>query len=176
MGDPRPRGPPGARRGARRRRARRPGFRGRGVTYPLGWGTLGCAFPQSLGAALAGGGPVVSVSGDGGFLFACGELATVAQERLPLTALIVDDGSYGMLRFDQRKSGAATYGVDLQTPDFVALAESFGLRAEAVDGLGDGFSSAPPRHVADTEPTVLVARAALEPPPTTSPRWYRPAA
>ena len=54
----------------------------RRLTYPLGWGTLGCAFPQSLGAALAGGGPAVSVSGDGGFLFACGELATVAQERL----------------------------------------------------------------------------------------------
>ena len=65
------------------------------------WGTLGCAFPQALGAALGGAGPVVSVSGDGGFLYACGELATVAQERIPLTAVIVDDGGYGMLRFDQ---------------------------------------------------------------------------
>ncbi len=77
----------------------------RRLTYPLGWGTLGCAFPQSLGAALAGSGPVVSVSGDGGFLFACGELATVAQERLPVTTVIVDDGGYGMLRFDQRRAG-----------------------------------------------------------------------
>jgi acetolactate synthase-1/2/3 large subunit len=148
----------------------------RRMAYPLGWGTLGCAFPQALGAALAGAGPVVSVSGDGGFLFACGELATVAQERLGLTAIIVDDGGYGMLRFDQRKSGAASYGVDLHTPDFVALAQSFGLRSEAVDGLDDAFSAALARHVADPEPTVLVARAALEPPPTTSPRWYRPAA
>jgi thiamine pyrophosphate-dependent acetolactate synthase large subunit-like protein len=148
----------------------------RRVTYPLGWGTLGCAFPQSLGAALAGSGPVVSVSGDGGFLFACGELATVAQERLPLTTLIVDDGGYGMLRYDQRRSGAETYGVDLTTPDFVALAESFGVRAESVDGLDAAFSGALARHLADPEPSVLVARAALEPPPTTSPRWYRPAA
>jgi thiamine pyrophosphate-dependent acetolactate synthase large subunit-like protein len=147
----------------------------RRLTYPLGWGTLGCAFPQSLGAALAGDGPVVSVSGDGGFLFACGELATVAQERLPLTTLIVDDGGYGMLRYDQRRSGAATYGVDLTTPDFVALAESFGVRADAVEGLDDAFSEALARHLADPEPSVLVARAALEPPPTTSPRWYRPA-
>jgi thiamine pyrophosphate-dependent acetolactate synthase large subunit-like protein len=147
----------------------------RRLTYPLGWGTLGCAFPQSLGAALADGGPVVSVSGDGGFLFACGELATVAQERLRLTALIVDDGGYGMLRFDQGRSGAASYGVDLHTPDFVALAASFGVRAEAVDGLDDAFSAALARHLADAEPSVLVARAALEPPPTTSPRWYRPA-
>ncbi len=43
--------------------------------------------------------PVVSVSGDGGMLFAIGELATVAQEQLPLTAVVVDDGGYGMLRF-----------------------------------------------------------------------------
>jgi len=147
----------------------------RRLTYPLGWGTLGCAFPQSLGAALAGGGPVVSVSGDGGFLFACGELATVAQERLPMTTVIVDDGGYGMLRFDQRRAGTPPYGVDLRTPDFVSLAESFGVHAEAVDGLEDDFSTALRRHVGDPEPTVLVARAALEPPPTTSPRWYRPA-
>ncbi len=147
----------------------------RRLVYPLGWGTLGCAFPQALGASLAGDGPVLSVSGDGGFLFACGELATMAQERLPFTALIVDDGGYGMLRFDQRKAGAQTYGVDLTTPDFVALAESFGVRAERVDGLGDAFADKLAAHLADREPSVLVASAALQPPPSTSPRWYRPA-
>ncbi len=147
----------------------------RRLAYPLGWGTLGCAFPQSLGASLTGAGPVVSVSGDGGFLFACGELATAAQERLPLTAVIVDDGGYGMLRFDQRRVGAEPYGVDLATPDFGALAASFGVRADTVDGLGADFTQALAAHVADPQPSVLVARAALEPPPTTSPRWYRPA-
>jgi acetolactate synthase-1/2/3 large subunit len=147
----------------------------RRLQYPMGWGTLGFAFPASLGAACAGAGPVVSVSGDGGFLFACGELATVAQEQLPLTAVIVDDGGYGMLRFDQRRSGHATYGVDLHTPDFVALAGSFGVRAQAVEGLGDAFADALAEHVADPAPSVLVAAAALEPPPTTSPRWYRSA-
>ena len=81
-----------------------------------------------------------------------------------------------MLRFDQRRAGSPPYGVDLHTPDFVALAESFGVRAEAVDGLEDAFTAALRRHVADDEPSVLVARAALEPPPTTSPRWYRPPA
>src|SRR5262249_8953249 len=104
----------------------------RRLTYPLGWGALGCAFPIARGAALAGGGRGVAVAGDGGFLCAVGELATVAQERLPLTTVIVDDGGYGMPRFDQRRSGVESYGVDLRTPDFVALAESFGVRAEAV--------------------------------------------
>jgi acetolactate synthase-1/2/3 large subunit len=117
---------------------------------------------------------VVSVSGDGGFLFACGELATIAQEGLPVTTVIVDDGGYGMLRYDQARRGARTsYGVDLRTPDYVALAKAFGLRADSVDGLGNAFAAALARHMAEPEPTVLVARAALSPPPTTSPRWYR---
>jgi thiamine pyrophosphate-dependent acetolactate synthase large subunit-like protein len=145
----------------------------RRLAYPMGWGTLGWAFPAAIGAALAGPGPGLAVCGDGGFLFACGELATVAQERPPLTALVVDDGGYGMLRYDFERSGHEPTGVDLHTPDFVALAESFGVRAEAVDGLEDAFSGALAAHLADPEPSVLVARAALQPPPTTSPRWYR---
>jgi acetolactate synthase-1/2/3 large subunit len=147
----------------------------RRVQIPLGWGTLGYAFPAALGAALAGAGPVVSISGDGGFLYACGELATVAQEAIPLTAVIVDDGGYGMLRYDQDVSGAERYGVDLHTPDFVALAESFGVRAQAVDGLDDEFGEALAEHVADPAPSVLVARTPdpLVPPPNTSPNWYR---
>jgi thiamine pyrophosphate-dependent acetolactate synthase large subunit-like protein len=139
--------------------------------YPMGWGTLGYAFPAALGAAAAG--PALSVSGDGGFLFACGELATAQQEQLPLTALVVDDGGYGMLRYDQRHSGVETYGVDLATPDFVQLAGAFGIRATAVDGLGDDFGRALGEHLADPAPSLLVARAALTPPPTTSPRWHR---
>jgi thiamine pyrophosphate-dependent acetolactate synthase large subunit-like protein len=147
----------------------------RRLQIPLGWGTLGYAFPAALGAALAGAGPVVAVSGDGGFLFACGELATMAQERIPLTAVIVDDGGYGMLRYDQDVAGAERYGVDLHTPDFAALAAAFGVRAETVDGLDDEFGEALAAHVADPEPSVLVARTPepLVPPPNTSPNWYR---
>jgi acetolactate synthase-1/2/3 large subunit len=149
----------------------------RRLQYPMGWGTLGYAFPASLGAACAAGpgSPVVSFSGDGGFLFACGELATAAQERLPLTAVVVDDGGYGMLRFDQRRAGAPAAGVDLHTPDFAALAQAFDVHAEAVDGVGAAFADALARHVADDEPSLLAVRATLQPPPTTSPRWYRPA-
>jgi acetolactate synthase-1/2/3 large subunit len=146
----------------------------RRLQYPMGWGTLGYAFPASIGAAIAARGPVVSISGDGGFLFACGELATVAQEGLPVTTVIVDDGGYGMLRYDQRNRDQATaYGVDLKAPDFVALAQAFGLRAERVDGLGESFRRALAAQIATDAPTVLVTHAALAPPPTTSPRWYR---
>jgi thiamine pyrophosphate-dependent acetolactate synthase large subunit-like protein len=145
----------------------------RKLTYPLGWGTLGCAFPQGLGAALAGTGPAVTISGDGGFLYAVGELAAAKQENIPLTAVIVDDGGYGMIRYDQDLHGDPREGVDLANPDFVALAASFGIRADSVDGLGEHFGMALKGHVALKEPTLLVARAALGPPPNVSPRWYR---
>lgn len=145
----------------------------RKLSYPLGWGTLGCAFPQGLGAALAGAGPAVSISGDGGFLYACGELAAAKQENIPLTAVVVDDGGYGMIRYDQDLHGDPREGVDLTSPDFVALATSFGIRADSVDGLGEHFGVALKGHVALKEPTMLVARAALGPPPNVSPRWYR---
>jgi len=145
----------------------------RKLTYPLGWGTLGCAFPQGLGAALAGAGPAVSISGDGGFLYAVGELAAAKQENIPLTAVIVDDGGYGMIRYDQDLHGDPREGVDLANPDFVALAAAFGIRADSVDGLGEQFGIALKGHIALKEPTLLVARAALGPPPNVSPRWYR---
>jgi thiamine pyrophosphate-dependent acetolactate synthase large subunit-like protein len=145
----------------------------RKLSYPLGWGTLGCAFPQGLGAALAGAGPAVSISGDGGFLYACGELAAAKQEDIPLTAVIVDDGGYGMIRYDQDLHGDPREGVDLTSPDFVALAAAFGIRADSVDGLGEHFGVALKGHVALNEPTMLVARASLGPPPNVSPRWYR---
>ena len=89
--------------------------RGRGLHYPMGWGTLGWALPASVGAAAAGL-PSVAVIGDGGALFAIGELATIAQERLPLTIVVVDDGGYGMLRWPHEERD----GCELAPVDFVA--------------------------------------------------------
>ncbi|TNC22710.1 thiamine pyrophosphate-binding protein [Amycolatopsis alkalitolerans] len=150
-------------------RARAP----RRFAYPMGWGTLGFGFPASLGAAASGSGRVVCVSGDGGFLYGCGDLATLAQESLPLTVVIVDDGGYGMLRFDQDRAGVPHRGVDLHTPNFVGLARSFGVHAEEVKGFGRAFRRLLGEFVRAEEPNVLVVRAALKPPLNTSPRWYR---
>ncbi len=145
----------------------------RKLAYPVGWGTLGFGFPASLGACLAGAGPTICVTGDGGFLFACGELATVAQARIPVTIVLVDDGGYGMLRFDQTRAGQEPFGVDLTRPDFAALAISFGVSATTVDGVGPAFEDALRRSVGSEDPQMIVVNAALKPPPTTSPRWYR---
>jgi acetolactate synthase-1/2/3 large subunit len=144
--------------------------RPRGLAYPVGWGTLGFGFPAALGAA-ASGRPTVALVGDGGFLFACGELATAAQEQLPLTVVLVDDGGYGMLAYDFTKDGETPVGCDLEPPDFVALAHSFRVQAERVEV--DGVAAALERHLALGAPSMIVVPAALTPPPNTSPRWYR---
>ena len=145
----------------------------RKLAYPLGWGTLGFGFPASLGTALAGTGPIVCVCGDGGFMYACGELATVVQERIPVTIVLVDDGGYGMLRFDQGLAGEEPFGVDLVTPDFAALAASFGVPSTRVEGFGSEFERALGRSLDAGDPSMIIVRASLKPPPTTSPRWYR---
>jgi thiamine pyrophosphate-dependent acetolactate synthase large subunit-like protein len=145
--------------------------RPRSFAYPM-WGTLGFALPASVGAA-ARGDRTICVCGDGGLLFACGELATLAQEGLPVTVIVTDDGGYGMLRFDQVESGAEPFGVDLETPDFVALAKSFGLPASRVDAFGETFRTQLSECLETEGPSVLVVNAELRPPPNTSPRWYR---
>jgi acetolactate synthase-1/2/3 large subunit len=106
-------------------------------------------------------------------MYACGELATMMQERIPLTIVLVDDGGYGMLRFDQLLAGEEPFGVDLLTPDFAALAGSFGLPSTRIDGFGPEFERALRESVRAGEPRLILVRASLKPPPTTSPRWYR---
>ncbi len=145
----------------------------RRLAYPVGWGTLGFGFPASLGPALGQPDPVLAICGDGGFLFACGELATAAQEQADLTVLLVDDGGYGMLRFDQRHAGQETFGVDLVTPDFTQLAQAFGVRAIEVDDVGEPLERALREELATPGPGMVILRAAMDPPPTTSPLWYR---
>lgn len=145
--------------------------RPRALHYPMGWGTLGYAFPASIGAAAAGlQAPVVSFNGDGGMLFAIGELAAIAQEQISLTVVIVDDQGYGMLRYGKDVS-ANRFGTELSSPDFAAIARGFNLATRATVGVGDEFEAALCEAVASEEPNVLVTRAAMTPPRTTSPRW-----
>ncbi len=146
----------------------------RHLAYPVGWGTLGFAFPASLGAALSQPDPVLCICGDGGFLFAAGELATMVQEQIPLTLLIVDDGGYGMLRYDQKVMGQQAVGVDLISPDWHHLAAAFGLPFTKVESSGPPLAEALKEELSKPGPSMLVASAALTPPITTSPRWYRP--
>ncbi|CAM5336738.1 thiamine pyrophosphate-binding protein [Streptomyces hirsutus] len=93
-----------------------------------GAGGLGYALPAALGAAVADPTrPVLAVSGDGGALYSVAELATARQYALDVTWLIVDDGGYGILRQYMTDAYGEPAATDLPGPDFVALAESFGV-------------------------------------------------
>jgi acetolactate synthase-1/2/3 large subunit len=146
--------------------------RPRGLAYPVGWGTLGFGFPAGLGAALSGR-PAVALVGDGGFLFGCGDLATAAQEQIPLTTVLVDDGGYGMLAYDFTRQGEQPLGCDLEPPDFVALARAF--RVDAQEITVEQLGSAVTQGISSRRPSLLVVKASFIPPPSTSPRWYRAA-
>jgi acetolactate synthase-1/2/3 large subunit len=93
-----------------------------------GAGGLGYGFPAALGAAVADPTrPVLAVSGDGGALYSIAELATARQYGLDVTWLIVDDGGYGILREYMTDAFGEPTATELTRPDYVALAESFGV-------------------------------------------------
>jgi acetolactate synthase I/II/III large subunit len=97
-------------------------------------GTLGFGFPTALGVKVAfPRRPVVSVTGDGGFMFAVQELATAVQYGINLVTLVFNNESYGnVFRDQQQQFGGRLLGSELVNPDFVALAESFGVSASSV--------------------------------------------
>lgn len=135
------------------------------------WGTLGMGLPAALGVAAAGFDPVLAVVGDGGFLYAAGELATAVRESLPVVTLIFDDGGYGAIRYDQANSKFRRFGVDWESPDFVAWAKAARTPAEQVTGVGDELTAALQRAFQRGGPGVIVAKTSLPPPRSISLRW-----
>ena len=92
--------------------------------------TLGYGFPTALGAKLAAPDkPVVCVAGDGGFLYACAELATAVRYGINLVTIVFNDGAFGSTKSDQLVNfGGRVVGTELNNPDFAGLAELFGAR------------------------------------------------
>ena len=119
-------------------------------------GTLGAGFPTALGAQVAfPDRAVLSINGDGGFLFNAQELSTAVQQGLGVVAVVFEDGAYGNVkRMQEDLYDGRVIASELRNPDFVRLAESFGAageRVETPDALCDAVSAAWGRHV----PTVV---------------------
>jgi acetolactate synthase-1/2/3 large subunit len=117
----------------------------------LGWG-----YATSLGAQHARPDvPVLSINGDGGFMFTANELATAMRHRIPLVAVIFNDGAFGNVRRIQEEMfGNRQIACDLTNPDFVKFAESFGAagrRARGPDELRVALREA----FAAREPTLI---------------------
>jgi acetolactate synthase I/II/III large subunit len=91
-------------------------------------GNLGYAYPVALGAKVARPDrPVVSISGDGGFLFNAQEVSTAARHRINVVAVVFNDSSYGNVARDLDESWGGQYGAELQNPDFMKLADAYGV-------------------------------------------------
>ncbi len=105
----------------------------RSLLFSNGQQTLGVALPWAIAACLVRPeAPVVSVSGDGGFLFSAMELETAVRLGCNLTHVVFNDGTYDMVAFQQVKKYGRTSGVQLGHYDVVRYAEAFGARGHRV--------------------------------------------
>lgn len=105
--------------------------------YPSNFITLGWGFPAAVGAAVAlPDRVVVSVSGDGGFAMTAQELATAARYKLRVVAVVHNDSAFGAMKnIMQRRHGGRFIDSDLNNPNFVALAEAYGVRGVSVHSV-----------------------------------------
>jgi acetolactate synthase-1/2/3 large subunit len=117
----------------------------------LGWG-----YATALGAQHARPDlPVLSINGDGGFMFTSNELATAMRHRIPLVAIVFTDGAFGNVRRIQEEHfGNRLIACDLANPDFVKYAESFGAAARRAQNP-DELKAALRLAFARREPTLI---------------------
>ncbi|WP_321312345.1 acetolactate synthase large subunit [Halarcobacter sp.] len=89
--------------------------------------TMGAGLPSGMAAKMVNpDSKVVAVCGDGGFMMNSQEMETAVRLGLDLTVIILNDNAYGMIKWKQTGMGFDTYGLDLDNPDFVKYAESYG--------------------------------------------------
>ena len=117
-----------------------PAYEPNTVLIANGLAGMGFALPAAIAAKLVH--PernVVTVSGDGGFLMNAQELETATRLKTPIVNVVWEDSQYGSIVWKQDKKFGNHFGVDFANPDFVKLAESFGMpawRCESADDFG----------------------------------------
>ena len=124
----------------------------RHLLFSNGMQTRGVALPWAISAALVRPNTqIVSVSGDGGFLFSAQDLETAVRKKLNIVHLIWNDGHYNMVEFQEKMKYQRASGVDFGPVDFVKYAEAFGakgIRATSVEelekALEEGFATEGP--------------------------------
>jgi len=123
-----------------------------------GYGTLGYGLPAAIGAKLAAPErPVVALIGDGGLQFTLSELASAVEAKVPVVVLVWNNEGYGEIKTYMAEKAIPQIGVDIFTPDFVAIAQGFGCAAEragSLDHLRQSLEAASRRTV----PTLIEIR------------------
>lgn len=109
-------------------------YEARHLLFSNGMQTLGVALPWAISAALVRPNKtVMSVSGDGGFLFSAQELEVAVRLNLPIVHMIWNDGRYNMVEFQEEMKYGRSSGVQLGEVDFVKYAEAFGAKGYRVN-------------------------------------------
>jgi acetolactate synthase I/II/III large subunit len=130
-------------------------YQPRRLLFSDGQQTLGVAFPWAMAAALVRPGtPVVSVSGDGGFLFSAQELETATRLGLSFTHVIMRDNTYNMVAFQEELKYGRTSGVQLGDYDIVHYAAAFGAKGVRVSSLTE-FEDVFTRSLAEPGVTII---------------------
>ncbi|MBX9979153.1 MAG: acetolactate synthase AlsS, partial [Mycobacterium gordonae] len=130
-------------------------YQPRRLLFSNGQQTLGVALPWAMAACLVRPGtPVVSVSGDGGFLFSAQELATAARLGLTFTHIIFRDNGYDMVGFQEELKYGRKSGVLLGDYDTISYAKAFGAHGYRVNTL-DEFSSVLRQALAEPGPSLI---------------------
>jgi acetolactate synthase-1/2/3 large subunit len=129
-------------------------YQPRRLLFSDGQQTLGVALPWAMAAAMVRPGtPVVSVSGDGGFLFSAQELETATRLGLSFTHVIMRDNSYDMVAFQEQLKYGRTSGVQLGDYDIAHYAAAFGAKGIRVSGITE-FEAALKQSL--TEPGITI--------------------
>jgi acetolactate synthase-1/2/3 large subunit len=118
-------------------------------------GTLGFGFPTALGAKVGvGDRVVVSINGDGGFLYNIAELSTAARHHIAVVAVVFRDDAFGNVLRIQQEDYGREIASRLTNPDLVTLAESFGIAGHRVTSLS-GLETALDTAIASGQPAVI---------------------
>jgi acetolactate synthase-1/2/3 large subunit len=110
-----------------------------------GLASMGIAVPGGLAADLATDANVVAATGDGGFLMNAAEIETATRIGCGYTIVVFTDDDYGLISEKQRNHTGESFGTGLTNPDFVTLAESFGIegyRPESIEEMREAFDTA----------------------------------
>lgn len=120
-----------------------------------GFGALGYALPAAIGARVAAPDhPVICLAGDGGLQFTIAELGAAMEVGGPFVVICWNNSGFGEIKSAMINRGVTPVGVDLHTPDFIALANSYGMNAVAADSI-DTLADTLSRVVRSGQPTLI---------------------
>ena len=139
-------------------------------------GSMANAMPQAIGIQAAQPGrQVISLSGDGGFTMLMGDLITLTQQKLPVKVVVFNNGVLGFVALEMKAAGFVEKGVDLDNPDFAAMAQAMGIHARRVDDPGElpGAVADMLAHDGPALLDVVTAKQELSMPPTIEPEQVK---